>query len=71
MPIYEYLCRDCRHHFEILTTSASSGETIKCPQCGSLKTAKTISASNFRMGGGRSTIPSGALSGCSSRNGFS
>jgi len=71
MPIYEYLCRDCRHHFEILTTSSAGVDIVKCPQCGSVKTAKTISASNFRMGSGRPSIPSGALSGCSSKSGFS
>ncbi len=70
MPIYEYVCKDCREHFEVLTTS-SSREMIKCTKCGSLKVAKTISASSFRMGSGGTSIPSGALSGCSSRSGFS
>jgi len=70
MPIYEYVCRDCKKHFEVLTTSSSSAEIIKCPACQSLDVKKTISAASFRMGAGPS-IPSGALSGCSSRSGFS
>jgi len=53
MPIYEYVCRDCKKHFEVLTTSSGSGETVKCPECGSLDVTKTISATNFRMGSGR------------------
>ena len=71
MPIYEYVCRDCKKHFEVLTTSSGSGDTVKCPECGSLDVTKTISATNFRMGSGRPSIPSGALSGCSSKSGFS
>ena len=71
MPIYEYVCRDCKKHFEVLTTSSGTTETVKCPECGSLDVTKTISASNFRMGSGGPAIPSGALSGCSSKSGFS
>jgi len=71
MPIHEYVCRDCQEHFEVLTTSAKSAETIKCPECNGLDVTKTISASNFRMGSGKPSIPSGALSGCSSSSGFS
>ena len=71
MPIYEYVCKDCKNHFEVLTTSSGSTETVKCPKCKSLDVTKTISTSNFRMGTGRPTIPSGALSGCSSKSGFS
>ena len=71
MPIHEYACRDCKKHFEVLTTSAQSPETIKCPECKSLDVTKTISATNFRIGSGRPTIPNNALSGCSSKSGFS
>ena len=71
MPIYEYVCRDCKKHFEVLTTSSGSGDTVKCPECGSLDVTKTISATHFRMGSGRPSIPSGALSACSSKSGFS
>lgn len=70
MPIYEYVCKDCREHFEVLTTS-SSAETIKCKKCESLNVKKTISATSFRMGQGGTSIPAGALSGCSSQSGFS
>ena len=71
MPIYEYVCRDCKEHFEVLTTSAQSTDIVKCPKCKSLDVTKTISATHFQMGSGKPTIPSGALSGCSSRSGFS
>jgi len=33
MPIYEYLCEECRKPFEKLVLSQS--EKISCPSCGS------------------------------------
>ncbi len=71
MPIYEYTCKDCKKHFEVLTTSSNRADIVKCRECGSLNVKKTISASSFRVSGGGSAIPSGALSGCSSSSGFS
>jgi putative FmdB family regulatory protein len=71
MPIYEYVCKDCKNHFEELLASASSATIVKCPQCEGLNVKKTISAGGFRIGGGSSPIPSGALSGCSAKRGFS
>lgn len=71
MPIYEYRCDQCRNLFEILATSANATETPNCPKCGSNLVKKTISATSFRINSGSSAIPSGALSGCSSKGGFS
>jgi putative FmdB family regulatory protein len=72
MPIYEYKCSDCKANFEVLIGSASAaGQEIECSKCGSRKVKKTISASSFRISSGRSSIPAGALSGCSSKSGFS
>jgi len=70
MPIYEYVCSACKTHFEELV-SATSPEVIRCPKCDSVKVKKTMSAASFRMNHGGSSIPSGALSGCSSKSGFS
>lgn len=70
MPIYEYVCTECRNHFEELV-SATSREIIRCPGCKSVKVKKTISAATVRTGQSGPSIPSGALSGCSSKSGFS
>jgi len=71
MPIYEYKCLDCNHRFEQLV-SITANETVKCPSCQSVKVQKTISASSYRLASSSSgSIPSGALSGCASRSGFS
>jgi len=71
MPIYEYKCSDCKANFEILVSKSDDEKDIKCKKCGSNKIKKTISASSFRISSGRSSIPAGALSGCSSKSGFS
>ncbi len=71
MPIYEYVCRDCRQHFEVLTSISRASEPVKCPHCGSMDVTKAISASSFRIGSGKPSLPAGSLSGCSSRSGFS
>jgi len=71
MPIYEYRCETCRNLFEILATTSTDNAAICCPKCDSPKVKKTISATSFRIHSGGSAIPSGALSGCSSKGGFS
>lgn len=70
MPIYEYVCGSCKAHFEELV-SATSQEIVRCPKCAGVKVKKTMSAASFRMSNGGTSIPAGALSGCSSKSGFS
>ncbi len=71
MPIYEYRCLECSRSFEKIITS-SAAETIVCDHCGSPKVQKKVSAASLRLAGNStSPIPAGALSGCSSRSGFS
>lgn len=41
MPIYEYLCRECRNQFEHLLLRSSS--SARCPACGSLNLEQQIS----------------------------
>ncbi len=71
MPIYEYKCDDCKNIFEVLATSKSDTENPTCSKCSSKKVKKTISASSFRISSGGSSVPAGALSGCSTKSGFS
>jgi len=36
MPVYDYVCKDCRHSFElVLTLSEHDKDKITCPKCGS------------------------------------
>lgn len=71
MPIYEYRCQECRTLFETIVTCTETATEAVCPRCGSNAVKKTISASSFRISSGSSSIPSGALSGCSTKSGFS
>lgn len=71
MPIYEFKCRDCNKNFETILTSSAEVSTVTCPECKSKNIMKTISASSYRLSTSSSAIPSGALSGCSSKGGFS
>lgn len=43
MPIYEYQCEKCGEKFEKLVRSMSSTDAVKCPECGSEKTARALS----------------------------
>ena len=42
MPIYEYMCTECRHRFEYLVLRSSAA--AKCPACGSLNLEQQISS---------------------------
>ncbi|MDO8947113.1 MAG: zinc ribbon domain-containing protein [Desulfocapsaceae bacterium] len=70
MPIYEFKCEDCKKTFESLVLIASAIDTIRCKHCSSANIKKIISATSSQQTKGTS-IPAGALSGCSSRSGFS
>jgi putative FmdB family regulatory protein len=33
MPIYEYVCTDCDHKFELIRPVSKSSEAASCPNC--------------------------------------
>jgi len=41
MPIFEYDCLSCDHHFETIVLSAR--EKVSCPKCASKKVDKQLS----------------------------
>ncbi len=43
MPIYEYVCKECNHPFELLRLSSKGFKDAACPECGSKKVAKKLS----------------------------
>ena len=71
MPIYEFRCQKCKTQFETLVTSCDGIKDVTCTKCGSALIEKTISVSSFRIASSGIRIPAGALSGCSSKSGFS
>lgn len=34
MPIYEYLCPECKHKFEVRKPFDKAGQETHCPKCG-------------------------------------
>jgi putative FmdB family regulatory protein len=63
MPIFEYRCRDCDHHFEALVRGS---EAPHCPECGETHLDKQLSV--FAVGGpvgtSRPTAAPGACGTC-------
>ena len=50
MPIYEYHCAACDHHFDVM--QKMSDEPIQqCPECGAHRVSKLISAAGFQLKG--------------------
>jgi putative FmdB family regulatory protein len=40
MPLFEYACRECDHHFELLVREATK---LECPKCDSTELDKQLS----------------------------
>ena len=60
MPIYEYTCESCKKGFEHLARTMSASGPVKCPECGSTKTARALSVFAVRSDGaakGATEIP--------------
>lgn len=54
MPIFEFVCQQCKHGFEELMTFAEmeAGEAV-CPKCGSPKVERALSSFATGQGGGQ------------------
>lgn len=50
MPIYEYLCDNCKHSFEKLQ-KISDANILECPECGKNEAKRQVSAAGFRLKG--------------------
>ena len=66
MPIYEYVCDECKARFERITT-AKNGKA-ECPKCGSRRSTIQFSTFAARTGNGAtsssSSSESAGASGC-------
>ncbi len=60
MPIYEFVCSDCKQGFEVLTTSSSEA-TPSCPKCESNHVERVLSVVSI---GREQPAMSEDLSGC-------
>ena len=58
MPLYEYVCDECDHRFELIR-SASDTEEVTCPECGA-PARKLISWFATGTSGAKGCAPSGS-----------
>ena len=49
MPIYEYICRECKKKSEIITFRVSETVTPSCRHCGSAQLEKIVSRVRVRL----------------------
>jgi putative FmdB family regulatory protein len=61
MPIYEYICKECRHQFEALVYGKEKAE---CPKCHTKKLAPQLST--FAVSAKSSSSSSSPMSACGS-----
>jgi len=61
MPIFEYVCRECNHRFELLLYGSAEAA---CPQCQATKLEKQLSA--FGVGATGGWVPAGGGGACGS-----
>ena len=66
MPIFEFICEECKERFEKLMFSSS--EPPHCPACDSPEVRKVPSVFGFSSGGKTVTSSSSGCAGCTSTN---
>ena len=69
MPIYEYACKDCGAHFDVLRPMKEADAVIGCKACESRRTMRTLSVF-YAQSGGRAVAGTGG-SACGSCSGGS
>ena len=50
MPIYEYQCSGCNHHFDVIQKMSDS-PVKTCPRCAEDKAIRLVSAAGFQLKG--------------------
>lgn len=64
MPLFEYVCNECRTPFEILHKTAERPELVECPSCHAKDATKQFSSFSARIRGASSSAPPCASSAC-------
>ena len=44
MPLYEYVCESCDHHFEAMQALSAKPEETVCPKCQMIKSRRIMSS---------------------------
>jgi len=64
MPTYEFICKSCRHHFEVFTSISKKGEII-CPECQNRQLQESYGAVHI---GGNLSNPGAGSGSCTNGN---
>jgi putative FmdB family regulatory protein len=64
MPLYEFVCKECKQPFEKLVRSAGLISTVTCPNCGSPDVQKELSVFATKTSGAASGSVNYAASSC-------
>ena len=69
MPIYEYICLNCNHQFEIIRPMAQADAPLACQKCGAEEIKRKLSMF-FAESGGKAVagISEPGCGSCSSSN---
>jgi putative FmdB family regulatory protein len=62
MPIYDITCRDCGFEGEVIVSASDAATT--CPECGSLRTTRGISATSSLTGKSVAPVAGPGDTGC-------
>lgn len=65
MPLFEFICNDCKQPFEELVRSASAISEVTCPRCGGSQVNKKLSTFASRISGGSFSLGASPAAACS------
>ena len=55
MPMYEYICEACDHHFELMQSLNTKADETTCPRCQALKSRRIMSSFSSKVIGDHKT----------------
>jgi putative FmdB family regulatory protein len=67
MPIYEYICLDCKNRFDAIRSMKDADSPIRCDQCESDHTSRMISVFYAQSAG--KVVAGGNAGGCAGCSG--
>ena len=67
MPIYEYICLDCKERFEVLRPIKDADTPIECSACQGKHTSRLLAVMFATMGGKTMSSSSSSCSSCASK----
>ena len=68
MPIYEYVCLDCKKEYEILRSFNEADKPVACNACGGENVKRKLSVFYAQSGGHTVSEASGGCSSCAGGN---